>query len=262
MFPATPGRTDARRAPTVTVVIPVLNDAVMLERCLEALWLQTRRPDEIVVVDNGSTDATPEVARWWAAVYLHEAERGISAAASAGYDAATGDIIARLDADSVPPFDWTERVRAAFADETLDALTGPGTFALPPLVERLVAVLYMRAYFVVFGRILGHPPLFGSNFAMRRHVWLAARPRVHRHDREVHDDLDLSFGIPVGTRVRLDDSLQVRVSARPFTDPAAFLRRIARGMHTLNVHRWGRAPQSRVSAPRYPTPMAPPPTAR
>src|SRR4051812_23967264 len=108
--------------PTVTVVIPVRDDAVMLERCLEALWLQSRRPDEIVVVDNGSTDTTCEVARWWNTVYLVETELGISAAASAGYDAATGDIIARLDADSEPPYDWTERVGAAFTDDTLGAL--------------------------------------------------------------------------------------------------------------------------------------------
>lgn len=239
MFRGTPARTEGARGPTLTVVIPVLDDAEMLERCLEALWLQTRRPDEIVVVDNGSADATREVARWWSTVYLHEAERGISAAASAGYDLATGDIIARLDADSVPSHDWTERVHAAFADGSIDALTGPGTFALPPMIERLVAILYMRAYFVVFGRVLGRPPLFGSNFAMRRDVWLAARSHVHRHDREVHDDLDLSFGMPAGTRVRLDDSLRMPVSARPFADPVAFLRRIARGMHTLNAHRRG-----------------------
>ncbi len=244
----TPGRTDPSTGPTISVVIPVRDDAVMLERCLRSLHRQTRMADEIVVIDNGSTDATREVARRWGTVYRFEAERGIAAAASAGYDAAGGEIIARLDADSVPPPDWVARISAAFADGTLGALTGPGTFALPPVVERIVGALYMRAYFAVFGRILGRPPLFGSNFAIRREVWMAARPRVHRHDGEVHDDLDLSFGIPAGTRVLLDRSLRVRVSARPFTDPIAFLRRIRRAMHTLRVHRVDRTPAPAVPA--------------
>ena len=48
---------------TISVVIPVYNDAALLRRCLEALAAQTRRADEIVVVDNGSTDDSAEVAR-------------------------------------------------------------------------------------------------------------------------------------------------------------------------------------------------------
>ncbi len=48
---------------TITVVVPSYNDAVLLERCLDALALQTRPADEIVVLDNGSTDATVDAAR-------------------------------------------------------------------------------------------------------------------------------------------------------------------------------------------------------
>jgi glycosyltransferase involved in cell wall biosynthesis len=228
----------AASAPTVSVVIPVKDDAGPLERCLEALWEQTDRPDEIVVVDNGSTGLTRTVAGWWNTVYVYEARPGIAAAAAAGYDAATGDIIARVDADSVPPPDWVHGVRTRLEDRTIDAVTGPGSFAsLPELLRRIADVTYMQAYFSLFGRLVGRTPLFGSNFAMRRTAWLDARGRTHRGDRRVHDDLDLSFGLPAGSTVVLDRSLSLEISARPFADPAAFARRVWRGAYTVGVNR-------------------------
>lgn len=223
----------------ISVVIPARNDADKLDACLDALQRQTRPPDEVIVVDNASTDATGEVARRRRARCLTEPRLGIAPAASTGYDAATGDLIARLDADSVPDPDWLERVEAAYAaDPALDVLTGPGHFpSLPRALAAIADVLYMRSYFVVFGRMLGRPPVFGSNFAMTRATWEEVRSRVHREDGEVHDDLDLSMVLPDGCRVVLDDSLRMPVSARPFASPAGILRRIRRGMHTMWVNR-------------------------
>ena len=104
-------------------------------------------------------------AGWWGAVYLYEPTPGIAAAASAGYDAAGCDLIARLDADSEPPTDWVANLIAAFVDDPeLDAITGPGRFPTLPRRSRLLAdQTYLRPYFALMGRLLGHPPLFGSN---------------------------------------------------------------------------------------------------
>lgn len=224
---------------SVSVVIPVKDDAALLERCLEALWLQTERADEIVVVDNASRDLTREVARWWHAVYVYEPRPGIAAAASAGYDAADGEIIARLDADSVPPAEWVHCVREEFAaDAGWSAVTGPGRFAaLPAPLARAADVGYMRAYFGLFRMLLSRPPLFGSSFAMSRETWLSARSRTHRLDPHVHDDLDLSFALDDDARVALCESLQVQISARPFANPLAFARRVWLGVRTVGVNR-------------------------
>ncbi|WP_166866938.1 MULTISPECIES: glycosyltransferase family 2 protein [unclassified Salinibacterium] len=224
---------------TISVVIPVKDDAGLLEHCLRALSAQTLRPDEVIVVDNASTDRTPEVARRWPVVYVREELPGIAAAASTGYDHAHGTLIARIDADSVPHPNWLADVVQLFRDDPgLAAVTGPGTFdALPTPLARLADLGYMRAYFRLMGRAAGKPPLFGSNFAMRRRVWLAAREHVHRHDPNVHDDLDLTFAFPPGARIAVDDRLAIHISARPFRSPFSFAKRIWRGMRTVRLGR-------------------------
>jgi hypothetical protein len=84
---------------------------------------------------------------------------------------------------------------------------------------------------------LARQSLFGSNFAMVRPAWAAARDRVHRHDPKVHNDLDLSFNLDPQTHVLLDRDLRVRVSARPFAHPLGFVWRAWRGIHTVLVNR-------------------------
>ena len=95
---------------TISVIVPSLNDADYLAVCLDALAKQTRRADEVIVVDNGSTDATAEVARAAGARVVDQPVRGIWPATAAGFDAASGDVLARLDADSVPAPDWLAEV--------------------------------------------------------------------------------------------------------------------------------------------------------
>lgn len=86
--------------PSVSVIIPAYNEARDLPRCLATLGDQTHRPREIIVVDDGSTDATAAIARSFAGVtLLHGAHRGSGAARNVGAAAATGDVLAFLDAD-------------------------------------------------------------------------------------------------------------------------------------------------------------------
>ncbi|MET0976253.1 MAG: glycosyltransferase family 2 protein [Leifsonia sp.] len=244
--------------PTLSVVIPALDDAEMLERCLAALNDQLLSATEIIVVDNGSTDATADVARAAGARVVFEPVRGIWPAAATGYDAATGDIIARLDADSVPPPDWLAHIEAEFVTSPdVDAVTGPGEFYDGnPLVAAAGQVLYIGGYFWSMSIWLGHPPLFGSNFAMRREVWMRVRSDVHRTRADVHDDLDISFHLPPDTVVVYDETLRVGISARPFATWPGLRRRLRAAFLTLGVHSdetpWRRRALRRASADEEP----------
>lgn len=230
---------DPTGAPVLlSVVIPVKDDAEHLRQCLIALAGQTRRPDEIIVVDNGSVDASAAVARSHGATVVPCPQPGVPAASACGYDAASGDIILRLDADCVPGDGWVETVEREFAQHPhVSVHTGGARFIDgPPRFRNLLAAAYLGSYAAVCTVTLGHLPLFGSNLAFRRSAWSAVRSQVHRDDPELHDDLDLAFHLGERHSIRLLPHRQMGMSMRPFMSGRAFARRVARGFRTVIVH--------------------------
>lgn len=218
--------------PRVTVVIPCLNDAEFLDACLTALAQQTHPADRIIVVDNGSTDASADVARRHGADLYFEPLTGIWPAAAHGYDQAraTCDIIARLDADSRPHPDWIARVVRAFvADANLGVLTGGAEFyGASPLVNYLGEHWYIGGGHYWIKKWLGVPLVFGSNFAMRSAVWERLRDEVDRSNPGIHDDLDLTIRLRPADGVRYDPTLRMPVSARPVQSIRGLARRVWR----------------------------------
>jgi glycosyltransferase involved in cell wall biosynthesis len=87
--------------PLVSVITPVYNGERYLREALESLFAQDYEPFEAIVVDDGSTDATPEIAQSFPVQYLRQENQGAAAARNAGIAQARGELVCWLDADDV-----------------------------------------------------------------------------------------------------------------------------------------------------------------
>ena len=94
------------------VVIPVYNGEKTLKTCLTALEKQTIRRDEyeIIVVDDGSTDSSGELAKAGADEYFYQENQGPASARNLGAQKANGDIILFTDSDCEPTENWIEEM--------------------------------------------------------------------------------------------------------------------------------------------------------
>jgi GT2 family glycosyltransferase len=101
-----------------SVVVPNLNGAHFLEPCLTAVAQQTLRPSQVLVVDNGSTDASVELVRELfpeARLVTFSENRGFAAAMNAGIAETTADLVAFLNNDAVAEPTWLEELAACVA---------------------------------------------------------------------------------------------------------------------------------------------------
>ena len=104
----------------ISVICTVLNEAAAVGRLLDGLLAQTRPPDEVVIVDGGSSDGTPAVVLSYAdrlPLKLQEARgANISRGRNLAVKRSSGDVIASTDAGVRLPPDWLERLTAPFTN--------------------------------------------------------------------------------------------------------------------------------------------------
>ncbi len=115
---------------TFSAIVCAHNEARYIGSCLHSLLAQTRPPDEILVVNNASTDTTGVVARAVPGVrVVDEPSKGLVVARETGRKQARGQVLVYLDADCRAPLTWLERIERHFVrDRTLVALSGPYRF--------------------------------------------------------------------------------------------------------------------------------------
>lgn len=128
-------------AARISVVICTRNGSRTLSKCLESLKALNYPDYEVLLVDDGSTDATPEIAKGFSFVKYHRQEpAGLSVARNRGAELATGSVVAYTDDDCIAHADWLLHLSHAFAYEGVIAAGGPN---IPPpprnRVERVVA---------------------------------------------------------------------------------------------------------------------------
>jgi glycosyltransferase involved in cell wall biosynthesis len=206
----------------VSVIVCAHNEAQYLPACLHAILAQSRPPDEILVVDNASTDQTRVVAEQIPSIrVVDEPRKGLVVARERGRHATSGDVLAYLDADCRPPLMWLERVVRRFErDPVLMATCGPYRYydwdwwgrlligaydlTLAPATQVLVKhVLRMGAVF------------YGGNFAVRRD----ALESIGGFDTSIEfhgEDTNLGRRLSAVGKVTLARDCHVYTSARRF----------------------------------------------
>jgi glycosyltransferase involved in cell wall biosynthesis len=198
----------------VSIVIPVYNEEDMLDACLRAIAAQTSLPYEVLVVDNNSSDATIAIARRYPFVrVLTETRQGVIHARNRGFDAARGDIIGRIDADSRIAPDWVAQVQNVFADGEIDCVSGMVRYhsvAFRGLADRID--LQLRRYMA--RQLQDEVVMQGANMALRRGMWSLIRSSVCEGG-GLHEDFDIGIhALESGGRLAFDERLQAAVSFR------------------------------------------------
>ena len=115
----------------VSIVIPAYNAERTLAECLAGCLAQSLPEYEVILVDDGSRDATAAIAQAHPIRYVHQANRGPASARNHGARVARGKFVAFLDADCVPRPDWIERLLEGFTTEDTVAVGGAYGIANP-----------------------------------------------------------------------------------------------------------------------------------
>ena len=198
--------------PIVSVVVPVFNGEAELKQCLGALRNSGVAPLEIIVVDDGSTDGSKEVAGQFGARVLSTGGRsGPARARNLGAREARGEVLFFLDADVVAQADAVGRVQTAFTeDETLDALIG--SYDDDP-AERDFLSQYKNLMHC-FVHQTGHEQ--ASTFwsgcgAIRREVFMAHSGFDESYARPAIEDIELGYRLfQADRRMMMDKHLRVK----------------------------------------------------
>jgi glycosyltransferase involved in cell wall biosynthesis len=203
----------------VSIVIPVYNEEDHIAACLQAIAEQSVTPYEVIVVDNNSTDNTVAIALQFPFVrVLHENRQGVIHARTTGFNAARGEIIGRIDADSHISGDWVKTVQQIFRGSRVDAVSGAVTYHDLPW-RHISGKIELGFRQFVANQMGDEVFLYGANMAMRRSAWLQIRQNLCKQG-ELHEDFDLAIhASDSGAKVVFDRRLQAAVSLRRFDSP-------------------------------------------
>lgn len=205
----------------ISVVIPAYNEADTIASCLTALVSQIKPGDEVIVVDNNSSDATAEIVRRYsekqASVRLiSEPQQGVQFARNRGFDEAKGDIFGRIDADTIVSAGWIEAVRAYYSlpeNEKIGVASGrTGYYDLPfqGMTEFFTDMFTHGAN----QKLAGTHSIHGANMSLRRSTWEAIRSEVCMNF-GIMEDQDLGYHVTqAGYLTGYIPTARVRASGR------------------------------------------------
>jgi glycosyltransferase involved in cell wall biosynthesis len=207
----------------ISVIVCAHNEARYLPACLHSVLAQSRVPDELLVINNASTDETALVASQIPHVrVVDEPRKGLVVARETGRHQATGDILIYVDADCRAPLGWVERIERRFdRDRALIALSGPYRYYDWDWSGRALIRVYdftvAPATQLLVKHVLRIGTIFyGGNFAVRRE----ALERIDGFDTSIEfhgEDTNLGRRLFAVGKVGLFHDCYLHTSARRYT---------------------------------------------
>lgn len=247
--------------PTLSLAIPAYNEAETIGWLLDSLLTELADIEEIIVVDNNSTDETADiVAGFYSKIpqlrMIKETKRGVIAARNAGFEVATGDIIGRLDADARAKPGWAAAVRNFFA--TADESIGAGTGFFDQY-DMPLQFIHKKLLDIAFDQAQKNngdvPSLFGANMAVRASTWKQIRPLLLEQN-GIFDDLDITLCVKeIGQRNVYVPGMDISASGRrmlsdtkTYAQFTAYMPATleARGMHDEAKRSWANVRTMRI----------------
>jgi len=176
----------------ISVVVCTYNGARTLRDCLEGLRRLAYPAYEVIVVDDGSTDATAAIAREYDCRLIHTVNRGLANARNLGLAAATGEIIAYIDDDAYPDPHWLSYLAATFLSTSHAGIGGPNVAPEGdgPMAECVARAPGGPVHVLLTDREAEHIP--GCNMAFRK-ACLEAIGGFDPQFRAAGDDVDVCW---------------------------------------------------------------------
>lgn len=222
----------------VSVVIPAYNEEKNIGACLEHFFVQEEKADEIIVVDNNSTDKTAEIAKSYNAKVVVEKTQGMIPARNTGFNNAKYEIIIRTDADTYVPKDWIKIIKENFTkNKNLVGLSGTAHFYNFPIHNKLQHSQWQNKIIFAFIKSqIKHDTLYGPNMALRKSAWEKIKNEICLDDNLVHEDTDLAIHLGRHGNMKIDPRLVVNTSFRRWKKPYTYFEYSLRLLKTFRKH--------------------------
>lgn len=181
--------------PRISVVVPAFNCEKTIAQCIESILLQSHPVDEVIIVDDGSTDKTSEIIQNFKnVIYLRQSNAGPAAARNLGESRASGELVFFTDSDCLADRNWILCLFKHFQEEGVAVVSGSYGISNPQF--RLARCVHQEIIFRHQRLMPKYPKSFGSfNFGIKKDVFR----QIGRFDETYRyasgEDNDLSYKV-------------------------------------------------------------------
>ena len=205
----------------ISVIIPVKNEEEKIERCLEAVFSQSLKPHEVIVVDGHSTDRTVERAREFPVKILYEDYHTRAGACQIGVEGVEGDFVAFTDADCVPEKNWLEDVVKEFDEGIVGVGCG---------IKNIGEGLWEKSINLISGTFLGSAnSVQGRFFKDKRYVNSISGCNSMYHKEDILKVGGFDVGLSTAEDTELNRKM-LRIGKLLYTPDAVILHNHKRGL--------------------------------